>query len=315
MYYREYSEYLKKKYKEKVYKIPLNLPVTCPNIDGEISRDGCTFCSELGAGFECLSSDFSIKDQLEKNIEYIGKKYNAHKYIAYFQNYTNTYLPFESFKAYIFEAMRDDVVGISISTRPDSINDRHLEFLSMIQENYGTDISIELGLQTSNYKALKKMNRGHTLAEFIDVVNRIKKYNFEIVAHVIVNLPYDDMDDVIETAKIISALDVDSVKIHSLYIPKNTKMAEQYLSGEIEIGTVEEYVERVCTFLAYLNEKIVIQRLVARAPEEETLFCNYGMSWWKIKEMIDEYMNSKNMLQGMYCDYLNGKAVRKFFEK
>lgn len=314
MIYRGYSEYLQKKYKEKVYKIPINLPVTCPNIDGEVSENGCTFCSDVGAGFECLSSNLSVKQQLEENIEYIGKKYNAKKYIAYYQNYTNTYLPFDQFKMYVLEALRDDVVGISISTRPDSINDKHLEFLSMVKETYQVDISIEIGLQTANYKTLQRINRGHTLAEFIDAVNRIRKYDFEIVAHVILNLPYDDMEDIIETAKILSALQIDSVKIHSLYIAKNTKMAEQYLNGELDLKTVEDYVEKVAVFLSYLKDDIVIQRLVARAPEEDTLFCNYGLSWWKIRDMIDQYMEQNNLYQGKNFNYLNGKAVRKFFE-
>ncbi|MDO5096157.1 MAG: TIGR01212 family radical SAM protein [Peptostreptococcaceae bacterium] len=313
MLYKEYSDYLQKKYKKKVYKIPINLPTTCPNIDGEVSYNGCTFCAEVGTGFECLSSDLSVGEQLDKNIKYIGEKYNASKFIAYFQNYTNTYMPFEQFKDYIKEALRDDVVGISISTRPDSINDKHLEYLSMIKEMYQTDISIELGLQSANYKTLSKINRGHSLAEFIDAVNRIRKYDFEIVVHVILNLPYDDMDDVIETAKILSALNIDSVKIHSLYIAKNTEMAAQYLRGELDLKTAEDYVEKVATFLSYLKENIVIQRLAARAPEEETLFCNYGMSWWKLKEMIEEYMKNNHIIQGMNCDYLNGKAVRKFF--
>lgn len=313
MLYKEYSDYLQKKYKKKVYKIPINLPTTCPNIDGEVSYNGCTFCAEVGTGFECLSSDLSVSEQLDKNIKYIGEKYNASKFIAYFQNYTNTYMPFEQFKSYIKEALRDDVVGISISTRPDSINDKHLEYLSMIKEMYQTDISIELGLQSANYKTLSKINRGHSLAEFIDVVNRIRKYDFEIVVHVILNLPFDDMDDVVETAKILSALNIDSVKIHSLYIAKNTEMAEQYLRGELDLKTAEDYVEKVATFLSYLKENIVIQRLAARAPEEETLFCNYGMSWWKLKEMIEEYMKNNHIIQGMNCNYLNGKAVRKFF--
>ena len=312
MLYRNYSEYLQKKYKEKVYRIPINVPVSCPNRDGEVGYSGCTFCGESGAGFESLSNAISVEDQLEKNIEYIGKKYNTSKFIAYFQNYTNTYLPFDEFESMIMKSLRDDVVGISVSTRPDSVNDRHLEYLSRIQETYQKDISIELGLQTVNYRTLMKINRGHTLAEFIDAVNRIRKYDFEIVAHVILDLPYDDMDDVIETAKIISALGINSVKIHSLYIVKETEMARQYTDGEIKIGTVDNYVKRTATFLAYLSKDIVIQRLVGRAPEEDTLFCNYGMSWWKIKEEIEKYMEDNGLYQGIHCDYLNGKAVRKF---
>lgn len=312
MLYRSYSEYLQKKYKEKVYRIPLNLPISCPNRDGEVGLHGCTFCGDVGAGFESLSNKISVQEQLEKNIEYIGKKYNSNKFIAYFQNYTNTYMPFNDFKDMIEKSLRDDVVGISVSTRPDSVNDKHLEYLSMIKETYQKDISIELGLQTVNYKTLKKINRGHTLAEFIDAVNRIRKYNFDIVAHVILNIPYDDMDDVIETAKIISALGVDSVKIHSLYIVKGTKMAEDYLNGDIKFESAQDYIERTAIFLAYLDENIIIQRLVGRAPEEDTLFCNYGMSWWKIKDEIEKYMTENQLYQGKYCDYLNGKAVKKF---
>lgn len=312
MLYRNYSEYLQKKYKEKVYRIPINVPVSCPNRDGEVGQSGCTFCGESGAGFESLSNEMSVEQQLEKNIEYIGKKYNSGKFIAYFQNYTNTYLPFDEFKSMILKSLRDDVVGISVSTRPDSVNDRHLEYLSRIQETYQKDISIELGLQTVNYRTLKKINRGHTLAEFIDAVNRIRKYDFEIVAHVILDLPYDDMDDVIETAKIISALGINSVKIHSLYIVKDTEMARQYTEGEINMGTVDDYVKKTAVFLSYLNKDIIIQRLVGRAPEEDTLFCNYGMSWWKIKDEIEKYMQDNGLYQGIYCDYLNGKAVRKF---
>lgn len=312
MLYKSYSEHLQKKYKEKVYRIPLNLPISCPNRDGEVGDHGCTFCGDVGAGFESLSNKMSVEEQLEKNIEYIGKKYHSNKFIAYFQNYTNTYMPFDDFKNMIEKSLRDDVVAISISTRPDSINDKHLEYLSMIKETYQKDISIELGLQTVNYKTLKKINRGHTLAEFIDAANRIRKYNFDIVAHVILNIPYDDMDDVIETAKIISALGVDSVKIHSLYIVKETKMAEDYLNGEIQFGEAKDYIERTAMFLAYLHGDIIIQRLVGRAPEEDTLFCNYGMSWWKIKDEIEKYMTENELYQGKFCDYLNGKAVKKF---
>lgn len=312
MIYNSYSQHLVKTYKEKVYRIPINLPLTCPNRDGEVSENGCTFCGDIGAGFESLSNEMSIENQLEKNIQYIGEKYNAKKFIAYFQNYTNTYMPLQDFKKAIESALRDDVVAISISTRPDSVNDAHLEYLSMIKEAHQKDISIELGLQTVNYKTLKKINRGHSLAEFIDTVNRIRKYDFEIVAHVILDFPYDDMEDVIETAKIISALKVDAVKLHSLYIVKETPMAEEYIKGEITFGKVDDYIKRAALFLAYLQEDIIIQRIIGRAPEENTLFCNYGMSWWKIKEELEVYMIDNKLYQGKYCDYLNGKAVKKF---
>lgn len=309
--YKIYSSYLKNKYKEKVYRIPINLPVTCPNRDGNLGKGGCTFCADVGTGFESLSNCMAVKDQLDKNIEYIGKKYKAKKFIAYFQNFTNTYLPISEFEAFIKDSIREDVVEISISTRPDAINKSYLEVLKEIKIREGIEITIELGLQSINHKTLKKINRGHTLAEFIEAVNLIKTYGFEVVAHMILNLPYDDEEDIIEGAKIISALKVDGVKLHSLYIVKNTVMGEDYLKGELDLKDVSDYVKKTALFLAYLNPEIVIHRIVGRAPKEDTLFCNYGISWWKIRDMIEEYMDEKEIVQGVYFNYLGGSALKK----
>ncbi len=164
--YNVYSKYLKKKYGEKVYKLPVNIPVTCPNRDGTIGYGGCIFCGEEGAGFEILSNALSVSDQLKTNMEYIRKKYNTHKFIAYFQNFSNTYLSLDKFKSYIREACVDNVVEISISTRPDCVSEEYLLFLDEIRREKNVEISLELGLQTVNYHSLIKINRGHTLAEF-----------------------------------------------------------------------------------------------------------------------------------------------------
>lgn len=296
--YNEYSNFLKEKYGEKVYKLPVNIPCTCPNRDGTIGYGGCTFCSEVGTGFEMLENTMSVKEQIETNMDYISKKYKAKKFIAYFQNYTNTYVKFEKFKQYIKEAVTENIVEISISTRPDCIGDEYLEFLKDIKNNCNINISIELGLQTVNYHTLISINRGHTLAEFIDAVLRIKKYGFEICTHVILNLPGDNNDDAVETAKILSVLRVDQVKIHSLYIMENTKLGILYKNKEITVITEEEYVERVITFLEYLDKDITVQRLAGRAPKQGSLFVNWGMSWWKIKDDILERMERENRRQG-----------------
>lgn len=296
--YNEYSKYLKKKYGEKVYKLPVNLPVTCPNRDGSLGVGGCTYCAEVGAGFEMLENTLSVKEQINKNMEYIREKYKAEKFIAYFQNYTNTYLQLEKFKEYINQSAVDNIVEISISTRPDCVGDEYLEFLSEFSKRTGINISIELGLQTVNYHTLKKINRAHTLAEFIDAVLRIKKYNFEICAHLILNLPYDNMDDVIETAKILSALKIDQVKLHSLYVIENTVMGTLFKEGKLDLLSKDDYIERVIKFLEYLNKDIVVQRLIGRAPKENSLFVNWGISWWKIKEEIEYEMTKKQTFQG-----------------
>lgn len=310
--YRSYSEFLKDEFHEKVYKIPINLPSTCPNRDGNISSGGCTFCGEEGGSFESLCDSLSVKDQMDKNIEYIGKKYNAKKFIAYFQNFTNTYLELEKFKNYIKESIRDNIVGISISTRPDCINDDYLEFLNEVKKEYNLLITIELGLQTVNYHSLIKVNRGHGLGEFIDAVLRIKKYDLRICTHLILNLPWDDMIDTIENAKTLSALGIDEIKLHALYIVKGTIMGDQYEREEFKMIPKEEYKKRVIRFLEYLDPEIVVQRIIGRAPKENGLFVNWDTSWWKIRDEIVETMKENNSYQGRRFDYLNGKALKDY---
>jgi radical SAM protein (TIGR01212 family) len=296
--YNEYSKFLFNKYGEKVYKLPVNIPCTCPNRDGTLGYGGCTFCADVGTGFEMLDNSLSVKEQLIKNMSYISNKYKATKFIAYFQNYTNTYMEIERFKSYIYDAIMDNIVEIAISTRPDCISDQILEFLSSVQKMYNINITVELGLQTVNYHTLKSINRGHTLAEFIHAVLRIKRYNFEICTHIILNLPGDDLIDTIETAKILSVLKIEQVKIHSLYIMENTIMGELYKNNKIMIISKDEYVERVVVFLEHLNKDIVVQRLAGRAPKENSLFVNWGMSWWKIKDEILHKMELENRYQG-----------------
>lgn len=310
--YNTYSEYLRQKYGEKVYKLPISLPVTCPNRDGQCGRDGCVFCGEIGAGYENLPASLSVSNQLTANKLHIAPKYKAKKFIPYFQNFSNTYLPVEELKQHIIEACQKDIVAIALATRPDCINDAYLEMLAVVRDKYGVDISIELGLQTVNYHTLVKINRGHTLAEFIDAAQRIKRWSMDVCAHLILNLPWDDMTDVIESAKIVSALELEQVKLHALYIVKNTVMADWYQKGDFTLISKEEYIERVVTFLEYLHPDIVIQRVIGRAPETNTLFTNWQTGWWKIRDGIEARLVERDTWQGKKCTYLNGAAVQKF---
>lgn len=315
MPYNRYSNYLKNKFNEKVYKVTINQPLTCPNRDGNCGRGGCAYCGEKGVAFETPDATVDIKTQLNENISVIGKKYNANKFIAYFQNYSNTYMSLADFRNMLEQVEHPDVVGVSISTRPDCINEQYLEVLDEFGKKTGYDICVELGLQTVNYHTLAKINRGHSLAEFIDAVLRIQKYGFETVVHLILNLPWDSIADVIESAKVVSALNLTHVKLHALYLVRDTMMGDQFLNGEFELISAEEYKERVITFLRYLKEDIVVQRIIGRVPEDYALFANWGTSWWKIHDEIIVQMTTNNFKQGDLCDYLNGKALKnKVFE-
>lgn len=310
--YNVYSAYLRKRYGEKVYKLPISLPVTCPNRDGTCGINGCVFCGSIGAGYENLPASMTVGMQMQANREHIAPKYKAQKFIPYFQNFSNTYLPLEELRDYVAQACAPDVVGIALATRPDCIHDAYLQMLSEIKNTYHVDMTIELGLQTVNYHSLKMINRGHSLAEFLDAVLRIKRYGMEVCAHLILNLPWDEMSDVIENAKVISSLGIEQVKLHALYVVKGTVMAEWYQQGQISIIHKDEYVERVVTFLEYLHPDIAVQRLIGRAPEKNTLFTNWQTGWWKIRDDIENTLENRSTFQGNRCDYLNGKAVRRF---
>ena len=292
------SEYYKTKYGQKVYKLPVKLSLTCPNRDGERSNLGCIFCSESGGSFENLPSSMTVDKQLETNKNYIGNRYKAKKFIAYFQNFSNTYMEYDKFVEVIEACDKEYISAISISTRSDCITYRKLEFLKKFSEKTGNDIIIELGLQTANYKTLKILNRCEDLADFIRACNMINEYGFRICTHVILSLPWDDDQDIVETARIINALKVKEVKIHSLYIIKNTKLEKMYKNNEFVMPSKEDYQKNVILFLRHINKDIAIQRLVGRAPKEDTVFCNWDTSWWLIRDEIIKYMNENNILQG-----------------
>lgn len=296
--YYSVSEYYKDTYGEKVYKLPIKLSLTCPNRDGACGLGGCIFCSESGGSFENLPSFLTVNQQLEKNKDYIGSRYKAKKFIAYFQNFSNTYMSLEDFKEVIRACNKDYIVAISISTRSDCVSRDKLVFLDEFRRKTGIDITFELGLQTANYRSLDILNRGESLADYILAVNMLNEYKIRVCTHVILSLPWDDIRDVVETARIINALGVKEIKIHSLFIVRNTKLAQMYEENKIQMISKEEYENNVIEFLRYIDKDVAIARIVGRAPKEETIFCNWDTSWWKIRDEIIQTMNDKGIVQG-----------------
>lgn len=303
--YHIYSVWLKEHYGEKVYKIPINIPVSCPNRDGTKGAGGCVYCGAKGGGNETLSDLLSVSEQLERNIAYIGKRYHAKKFIAYFQSFSNTYCDFSDFCKWIREAIRPDVVEISISTRPDCITDEQLKFLETIKNEQAIEITIELGLQTVNEETLKIINRGHTLADYQQAMGRIKEASLLSCTHMILDLPWDDKEDVYNGALMLSEQGSDFVKCHSLYIEKNTLLQEWYEQKKVTLLTKDEYIDRAILFLEYLDPQIVIQRLIGRAPKEDSVITNWNTSWWKIKDELEARMKQENNYQGSKFSGMN----------
>ena len=308
--YYSYSEYLKEKYGQKVYKLPVNLPVSCPN---RMEGAGCSFCAEEGTGFEAVDSETTVTEQLMASREKVEKRYHAGKFIAYFQNYTNTFLPLNRLEAYMREAgSMEDVVEVCLSTRPDCVRKDYLDAMAKFRHKMGIEVSLELGLQTVNYHTLRTVNRGHGLAEFLDAVLAIAPFHFPVCVHMILNLPGDTMEDAKESARILSALPISMVKLHSLYIPKKSILYQEYRDGRISVCTKEEYLERLAEFIALLRPDIAVERLFARIPEKDSAFCNWGHSWWKLMDEWKELMQMRRYVQGSHYNYLNGAALNRW---
>lgn len=297
-FYRVYSDALRERFGEKVYKLPVNLPLTCPNRDGSRGRGGCIFCGEDGAGHETLVPGASVKRQLSETKAYIRKRYGAKKFIAYFQNYTNTYMPMDSFQEMMEATVMEDIVAVSLSTRPDCVSETQLDYLQAFQSRTGIRVYFEMGLQSANDKTLFILNRGHSVAEFEDAARRIKMRGFLLCVHMILDLPWDTESDVLAGAKLLNELAIDEVKFHSLYVVKGTRLEEMVDAGEVSLLSMDDYIERVILFLRSLEPNVAIQRLIGRAPKENVRFCNWNTSWWKIKDEILERMRERNAVQG-----------------
>lgn len=293
--YNDLKSHLKSKYGESVYRVPIDAGFTCPNKNGTLSDKGCIYCDQSGSGFS-VNSHLSMKDQMNEKIENL-KRRNINSYMAYFQANSNTYAPVEKLESLYRKALEvQGVKVLDISTRPDLVSEDVLTLLERL--NKEVDVILELGLQTVNEETLIKINRKHDFSQFIDAVVRAKKHNLEIVVHMITNLPWDSINDVKRGAKYLSALGIDGVKLHSLYIVDGSPMGEGYKKGNIKICSIEEYIERTITFLEYLSPKIVIHRLVADPPIEGTLFGNWGKRKIELINLIEKKMLEENRFQG-----------------
>lgn len=278
----------------KVYKVPIHLKGSCPNRDGTAGVGGCIFCGEEGGSFEWIQG--SVREQFQKNKEQMKARYKAQGFIPYFQNFTGTYLPLDTFKENLEAVAEEDIVGVSISTRPDCVDDAYLLAAKEIFPD--KSVTFELGLQSANEKTLQAINRGHGIDEFIDASKRIKEKGLRLTVHMILDLPRDSREDVRSGAELLARVGADEVKIHNLYVAKNTKLADMYTSGAFVPLPMEEFMERTILFLEHLPPEMVIGRLLGRAPEKDVLFANWNRSWYYIRDEIVRRMIEENRPQG-----------------
>ena len=299
--YHTLNYYYQNKYGCKVFKVSLNAHFTCPNIDGTKGYGGCIYCLN-GSGDYNDNTDLITQFNEVKKI--LHKKWKDAKYIGYFQANTNTYAPLNELKEkYELILKQDNVVGLNIATRPDSISDEVLDYLCEL--NKRTDLVIELGLQTIHDKTADLINRGYHLSEFEECLDKLNKKNINVVVHIINGLPYETKDDMIETAKYLSNKKILGIKIHMLHILKNTKLFSLYLKENFHVLTKEEYVDIVCDELEYLNEKIVINRITGDPKVDDLVEPDWLIKKFGVLNEIDKELKRRNTYQGFRRSILN----------
>lgn len=335
--YKHLNKYLKEKFGERTLKICIDGHFTCPNRDGLCGKNGCIFCSEKGSGehiaringnadilhnlshidsaildsTNSINKDFthittnsvyinqicnSISSQV-KNYFQSYKSERANKFIAYFQNFTNTYDTIENLKLKYDSALIDSrIVGLEIATRPDCINEEIVKLLSSYKNNYY--ICIELGLQTSNDITGNLINRGYNAKDFERAVNLLNKYNIDVVSHIMVGLPNETIADIINTTNFINQFNIQGIKIHSTYVIKNTKLENMYLFNKYKTISLEYYLNCLEYIITHINSNIVIHRLSGDAPKEMLVAPDWNSHKKWVLNGIDKILREKNLWQG-----------------
>jgi len=303
--YYSFNTYLRKIFKERVHKISINAGFRCPNLDGTKSLTGCIFCNNDAFSQKYdknLSQIENVRKQIFDTIQFFlsSKRFkNIKKFIAYFQSYSNTYADLESLRN-VFDIVKEfpQIVGISVSTRPDCIDIEKLKLINSYSDRYL--IWIEYGMQTSDDKLLKWLNRNHTYEDFVSAVELTKKFDkINIAAHLIIGLP---QQDVIKDAKEVTKLGLNGVKLHNLHVLKNTLLEQLYYQNKVKILDIDEYVDAVCKFLEHIPNDVVILRLVSSAKKELLVAPQWMNNKNNLIKMLQEKLELLDSYQGKYCE-------------
>lgn len=270
MEYLSFNKYLKDKFGQKVYKISLDGGFTCPNRDGKIDTRGCIFCSKGGSGDFAQNRDLSITEQIESGKKIVEKKIKSGKYIAYFQAFTNTYAPVEILRAKYSEAINHpDIVALSIATRPDCLGDDVIELLD--EMNKIKPVFVELGLQTIHSDSAKYIRRGYSLEIYNEAVKKLKNIGVNIVVHIILGLPNESEEDMLESVKYVCQSQIDGIKLQLLHIIAGTDLAKDYEKGLFKTLEFDEYVELIAKCVAIIPKNIVIHRLTGDGAKKDLI--------------------------------------------
>jgi radical SAM protein (TIGR01212 family) len=298
--WNDYSGYIRKTFGERVQKISVNTGLGCPNLDGSLSFDGCTYCNNSSFSPFYCKSEKSIRQQLTEGIDFFAEKYNSQKYLAYFQSYTNTYTSDANFEGMLNEALSvSGVVGLVIATRPDSISKKQIELLDQLAKSHY--VSLEFGIESSLDKTLNRINRGHNVQSTIEAFASCRDKDFHTGAHLILGLPGESKQDMLSHADFINLMQPNSLKLHQLQVLEGTALADEFkqVLQDFVPFTVESYIDVVIEFLETLNPNIVVERFTSESPKEMIISPNWGgLKNFEFVDKLRKEMIKKDSFQG-----------------
>ncbi len=295
--YNTLNNELKTIFKEKVMKLSFDGGFTCPNRDGTLGRRGCIFCSEEGSGEFAGSRFVPLKEQAEQQKKLLSSKWKARKYIAYFQNFTNTYGQVERLEKIYNEALElEGIVGLAIATRPDCLDEKILDLLDDL--NRKTFLWIELGLQSIHEKSAKFIRRGYPLSTYEKAINELKKRNIRVVTHLIIGLPTESKEDILESVKYVAQTNTWGIKLHSLYIQEGTDLYNYFINNPFKILDKDDYIDIIVNALEILPRDMVVHRVTGDCKKELLVEPKWSADKLSVLTSIDKELKERNTFQG-----------------
>jgi len=299
--YYDFKSFLVNTFGCRVHKLQIDAGFTCPNRDGKIATGGCIYCDGRGSRLRQEGPLPSVGEQIVRAKHLFRRLRGAEKFIAYFQTFTNTYAPYETLKELYDEALRqEDIIGLAVGTRPDSISDDVIELFSEYAQD--SHVWLEYGLQSAHDRTLEFINRGHNLQTLTDTVTKTAGRNIHICTHIIVGLPGESHDDILGTARFVASLPIQGIKIHLLLALEGTELGVLYKAGKVEMIGMEDYVNTVCDILEILPPEMVIQRLTADGYRDIYLAPEWGKSKLTVINAIDRELERRDSHQGINFD-------------
>ena len=296
-YYCDYGTWIRSRFPFRVQKISVDAGFTCPNRDGRISTGGCIFCNNRTFNPSYCDSRHSVSQQLEEGKRFFARKYPDMKYLAYFQAYTNTYASLDRLKALYEESLGvEDVVGIVIGTRPDCMSDELLDYLSSLNER--TFLIVEYGIESANDLTLQFINRGHTFEQSRQAISKTHQRGILTGGHIILGLPGEDAEESIRQASLISALDLDILKIHQMQIIRGTALERIYEQKPFHIYSVDEYIRLIASYIQHLRKDLVLERFASQSPPELLVAPHWGLKNYEFTNLLINYLRQHRIYQG-----------------